>query len=224
MKYVTLFQILLLCCEGAAAIAGLLTWRFINDKRIKAFGIYLMFVLASELSGLYFSKNLMTNANITLFNYVVIPLEFLFSIWFLYSYMPGKKIKKICIAFSTLSIISTIIELTFLKDERLFFSSLSYVLSSLLLLIIIMLFLWQFIKSDKVLEYDRHFDFWIAIAMLIFYLGSFPLWTFYNYLYNINKDSFYVYWQIMMGLNMLMYLLFATALLWTNLKYKFLLR
>ncbi len=218
------FQILLVCCEVVAAVVGLIAWRRITDKRVRAFAIYLIFIAASELFGLYFNEHLMTKANIALFNYIVIPLEFLFSIWFLYSFMPGKKLKKICIIFSVLSIVSRIIELTFLKDESLFFSSFSYVISSLFLLIIILLFLWQFIKSDKLLQYDSHIDFWVAIAFLIYYLGSFPLWAFYNYLYKTSKESFYLYWQIMMCLNMVMYILFATGLIWTNIKYKSLLR
>lgn len=213
-------QEILNCCEGLALLAGIIAWWFITDKRIKAFVLYLLFIVVCELLGGYFKKYKMTAENMILYNYFVMPAEFLFSYWFLYSYMPGKKIKAICIAFSAISILSRIIELTFLKDERLFFSSLSYVISSLLLLILILLFLWQFIKGDKLLQFDRYFEFWVAIAFLIYYLGSFPLWTFYNYLYNTSKESFYVYWQIQMYLNMLMYLLFATALIWTNIKYR----
>lgn len=215
-----LIQEILNCCEGIALLAGIMVWWFITDKRVKAFVLYLLFIVIGELLGWYFRKQKLTGDNMILYNYFVIPVEFLFSYWFLYSYMPSKMTQKICIAFSAISILSRVFELKFLKDERLFFSSLSYVISSLLLLILILFFLWQFIKSDKLLHYDRHFDFWVTIALLIYYLGCFPLWTFYNYLYNTSKESFYVYWQIQMYLNMLMYLLFATALLWTNIKYR----
>jgi hypothetical protein len=221
---VEFFQILLHCSEAIAVLAGTIIWVSLTDKRIKAFILYLLFILICDVLGWYFKNYHYKTANVALYNYLVMPVEFLFNIWVLYSYMPNKKLKHLCIVFSSIVIISRVIELGFLKDERFFFSSLSYVISSLLLLIIILLFLLQFIKSDKLLQYDRHFDFWIAIALLIFYLGSFPLWTFYNYLNNTNKTLFFTYWQIMMCLNITMYLLFATALLWTNLKYKYLLR
>ncbi|MGC4101575.1 hypothetical protein [Ferruginibacter sp.] len=213
-------QELLNYSEMVALVAGLIAWIFITDKRVRYFVVYLAFIVACEQLGHYFAKSQLKTENVILYNYLVIPVEFLFNIWFLYSFMPSKKRWQLCFVFSITGILAQVIELTFLKDERFFFSSLSYIVNTFLLLVVILMFLLQFIKTDQLLQYYRHFSFWAAIALLIYYLGSFPLFAFYNYLYQSDKSSFYVYWQIQICLNILMYLLFAAGLLWTNIKYR----
>ena len=218
---VKLFQHLLYYCEGLALLAGIIAWKFITDKKIKAFVLYLLFIIICEQTGAHLTRLGLKPGSAMLYNYLAIPVEFLFAFWFLYAQSDGRISMGLYIIFSALSILVRVIEFTFLKDEKFFFSSLSYIISSFFLLILLLLFLWEFIKTDKLIQYQRHFSFWVAIAMLIYYLGSFPLYAFYNYLYDINKSVFYLYWEIQMCLNMCMYLLFSAGLLWTNLKYKY---
>ena len=218
---IAIWQILLNVCEAVVPITGLLVWRLNKDIRVKAFIIYSLFIIISELFGRYLKTHYMKEGSVMFYNYLVIPIEFLFLIWFLFSYMQGRKIMYLCILFSFIGIGSQVVDIGLLKDGVFFFSSFSYIICTLLLLITILLFVWQFIQTNSHLHYDKYFVFWVALASLIYYLGSFPLFAFYNYLYNTEKDAFYIYWYISMALNMFMYLLFSIALIWTSTKYKY---
>ena len=215
-----LLQNMLYGCEGIALLSGIIAWKYIKDKKIRYFVCYLLFIVFSEQVGNYLGRHGYKSASVMFYNYLVIPAEFIFAYWFLHAHLEKIRSKSLLWGFSSGCLIASVLEYTLLKDERFFFSSFSYVVSALFLLILILLFLWQFIKTDKLINYDRYFVFWVAVAFLIYYLGTFPLYIFYNYLYSVNKKVFYIYWETQMYLNMLMYLLFSVGILWTNLKYK----
>lgn len=211
-----LLEKLLFFSEFIALIAGLTSWKTISDKKVKAFVLYIAVIVISEQIGYYLGRSNYRYVNMMFMNYLVIPLEFIFLYVFFYMHLQGRMAKNICLFFSVTSILVRILEFTLLKGSKYIFSSLSYVVSDFFLLIILMIFLWQFINSDKLLNYHRHFVFWVSIALLVFYLGTFPLYTFYNFLYKEHEVSFNLYWQIMMCLNIFMYLSFAAGLIWTN--------
>jgi len=215
-----LLQNLLYCFEIAALVSGLIAWKYIRSRSLKAFVLYLLFIAIGEQTGSYLGRHGYKNLSASLYNYIIVPVEFFFGYWFIYRNLNRKKWNILFVLFVVLDISTRLGEFLMLRNERFFFSSLSYLVSCLFLLIFILVFLWQFIRSDRILNYSKDAVFWIVIAMLIYYLGTFPLYIFYNYLYKVNKSLFNVYWEIQMYLNMLMYLLFGAGLLWSNLRYK----
>jgi len=212
------FQKLVMACEILSALAGVFCWPKIKYARIKAFVIYLVVIAVAEQTGWYLKHHNYKEQTSMLYAYFVIPLEFLFAYWFIYKFAESSSLKKLCIIFAAIGITGNIIEIAFFSKEKFFFSSLAYIIYALLLLILALIYLLHFAKSDKIITYRKYYSFWVCAAYLIYYLPTFPLYAFYNYLYTVSKDSFYIYWDIQMCLNALMYLLFFTGLIWTSKK------
>jgi hypothetical protein len=220
-EQLTFFQQLLFGCEWIALIAGILVWKRMENKKYRFFVLYLLFIAAGEVTAYYIGRNFHKGANIILYNYLIIPAEFIFFYWFFFMHLKKRLHKYLCILFTLCSILVRVVEFTVLKDEKFSFSSLSYLTSAILLTLLALIYLVQFMKSDNIIYYHRHFSFWVTIAVLLYYLGSFPLFAFYNYLYAEEKVFFYSYWKIQLFLNMFMYLIFSFAFLWTNIKHRY---
>jgi hypothetical protein len=216
-----LLQQILFFCEWIALIGGLIVWKRISKTKYRYFVLYLLFIVLGELSATYIGRNLNKGANILMYNYLIIPAEFIFFYWFFYVHLNRRWHKLLCIIFVFGSIFVRLIEFTVLKNEQFSFSSLSYLISTIFLVSLALIYLVQFIKSDQIIYYYRYLSFWVTIALLIYYLGSFPLFAFYNYLYAEEKSFFYSYWKIQIFLNMFMYLIFAFGFLWTNIKHRY---
>ena len=215
---IVLIQNLLNICEGISAFAGILCWQNIKDYRIKSFVAYLIFIVAMEILGAYLKFHNYKEETSMLYSYVVIPVEFLFSYWFLYKNSDSSIFKKLSIVFSVVAVSINVVEILFIKNEKYFFISLSYICYSLFLVILVLFYLYHFIKSDRIINALSFFIFWVCCAYLIFYLGTFPLYSFYNYLYKVDKNLFNLYWKVAMFFNMIMYLMFAIGLIWTRKK------
>jgi hypothetical protein len=62
--------------------------------------------------------------------------------------------------------------------------SVATVVGSILISIILILYLKEFLYSDKILNYSRSIYFWITLGSLVYYLGSIPFQAIINYLEN----------------------------------------
>lgn len=217
---VELYQKFLMGCEFAAAFAGIVTWRRNADFRMTYFRIYLCFISVSELLGWYLKHNGYKELTSQLYAFFVIPCEFLFSFWLAAAFSLKKSLKKGMLVLALSGALVNVFEIAFLRSEKFFFSSLAYLVYSFFLLIVVLVFLWEFVKSDAILNPWDSMIFWICISWLQYYLLTFPLYAFYNLLYNLDKSSFMAYWKVQMILNMLMYLLFFTGIIWTSRKFK----
>jgi hypothetical protein len=213
---------MLFCCEWIAVIAGIMAWKQVKNTRYKYFLGYLLFIAVGEIVAYYIGRYIDKSVNIFLCNWVLIPTEFLFFYWFYHRCLLKPLHKKYCLVFAVCSILFRILEFTVWQNEKFSFSSLSYLISSVCLITLVMAYLAQFMRSDNIIHYHRHFDFWVTLGLLVYYLGSFPLFAFYNYLHSVERDFFFGYWRIQMFLNMLMYLIFSFAFIWTGFKHRYL--
>jgi hypothetical protein len=221
------WQYLLFCCEWIAAIAGIIAWKHVKNTRYKYFVGYLLFIAVGDIVAYNIAHNASSLAkrmlaNELLYDLFIIPIEFLFFYWFYYRCFTKPIHKKYCMAFAVCSIIFRVLESTVWSNENFSFSSLSYLVSSVFLIALVLLYLVQFMRSDNIIHYHRHFDFWVTLGLLVYFLGTFPLFAFYNYLNHENKPFFYNYWRVQMSLNMLMYLFFSFAFIWTVIKHRYL--
>lgn len=216
------WQKLLFCCEWVAVITGIAAWKQVRNTRYKYFVAYLLFIAVGELVAFNIGHHVSTTINARLYNWLIIPIEFLFYYWFYYGLLTKPLHKKYCVVFAMASIVFRILEYTVWSNEKFSFSSLSYLISSVFLIALVMIYLAKFIRSDNIIYYHRHLDFWVTLGLLVYFLGSFPLYAFYNYLYIVENDFFIGYWKIQMILNMLMYLIFSFAFIWTGIKHKYL--
>nr|MBK9653417.1 hypothetical protein [Bacteroidota bacterium] len=136
----------------------------------------------------------------------------LFISWFFYKTLPAK--------FKTLPVISAALYCATLAIEKYnfdnadyFFESLSYTVGNLFILVYIIIYFIDLVRSENILKFNQLTTFWIALGMLIFYLGTFPFYGLYNELTK-NLVIFIPAAWVATSLNYIMYLMFTVGLIW----------
>lgn len=120
-----------------------------------------------------------TNQSTEIF-YVIGLLVIVFFLYLLYYfrllYLPVlKKIQFIIL----LLFITNIVVMFCIKDDLLHHFSFNILYTDILLLMFsIILFLYQTFNSDKILDLNNYFPFWISVALLILFIGSIPIFYF----------------------------------------------
>lgn len=204
-------QWLLLAIAGAA-ISGIITWSKWNHTYLKWFVIYLCIVTCAVAGGNILVHYKLFEPFKTL-NQFVVAFEILFIAWFFYQTASSQKQKKIIIAGSVLYLLSFVLELTMIKSNVYYFQSLSYTVGNLAVLVYIIIFFYELANSNRILNFYRQSTFWIALGMLLFYLGTFPFYGLYNELIK-NLNVFEPMAWVSTTLNYFMYIFFSIALLW----------
>lgn len=200
----------LLITELAACIIGFLQWKKLKQSYWKLFPFYLAFINIAEWTG----RLLKGAPQIFWFTLIVIPIEFLFFFW-LFSKQPEFKGKKVLHQlFAGIYLFALLIEKVFMNEAKLWFTSFSYSIGNILLVVLIIRYLLAFINSDAILHYKKSMMFWVSIGLLIFYLGSFPFFALRNTLYANYRELFWIGQISQLALNCIMYLTFCLAFIW----------
>lgn len=201
-----------------AAFVGVVLWRKLKDPLSKAFVVYLVIIASLEWVSRYLKHVDQKEWINQLAFFVMIPLQFLFAFWFIYKSTPLKRLKGLGILFACIGVGSMLTEILYFDklDEKYYFHSFSYIVFVLLLTIMILIYFFQFTKTHSRQNYLTYFGFWVCTGYMIYYIGTFPLFAFYNLLYNWDYDFFLTCWQVQMYLNSTMYLLFSIGLIWTR--------
>lgn len=210
-----ILRYIIVSLETLAAIIGLLYWKKWKGTPYAYFILYLVTIAVAEYFGFYFSKSGMKVANWALFNYIIIPFEFLFFFWL---FQAELKKKKLALWFVVIYLVSWLIDIFFLAQpaykSRFWFSSFSYTVGNILLLVFLLLFLIQLVTGDSILYFKNNILFWISLGLLLFYLGTFPYFGLRNLLSLKYKPVYYLYTYLFYALNYLMYLSFIGGLIW----------
>lgn len=198
--------------ELMACVTGFIYWKKIRDTYWRWFPIYLLVIVCVEIMGALTEGDF----NMNLYSYFGIPIQFLFFFWLFNRYFKPLPPVVWTIIATTVYIIALLTELVFLRNETLFFSSLSYTVGNVMLAILVLIFFSRFISSEKILGFKSDMMFWVSLGLLIFYLGSLPFYGLYN---TIRDDKKYpgllnTYWSVQMIFNYLMYTFFTIAFIW----------
>ncbi|HET6993535.1 MAG TPA: hypothetical protein VFI06_01075 [Chitinophagaceae bacterium] len=200
--------------ELVACITGFLYWRKVKDTYWRWFPVYLATIVLIEVTAEYFLYE-QRNAEVSLgiYQYFGIPLEFLFFYWLFYRYFDKKNRWPLYSA--AIYIACWLLDIFYLGHLSLYFESVSYGVGTILLLILLFQFFMQFARSNDVLKYRSSMMFWVALGIILFYMGTLPFYELRNTLYRMDdKTFFFVYWYIQFGLNYLMYILFVLSFIW----------
>jgi hypothetical protein len=198
--------------ELMACVTGFIYWKKIRSSYWRLFPIYLLVIVCVEVLGAFTEGDF----NINLYSYFGIPIQFLFFFWLFHQYFKPLPPVIWSIIATAVYIISLVTELIFLRNETLFFSSLSYTVGNVMLAILVLIFFSRFISSEKILGFKSDMMFWVSLGLLIFYLGSLPFYGLYN---TIRDDTKYpgllaTYWSVQMIFNYLMYTFFTISFIW----------
>ncbi len=212
MLPIVLFTQWLLLAIAGAAISGLATWQTWKKTYFKWFIIYLCIITCAVATGdaLVHYKLI---KEFEVLNQSVVVFEILFINWFFYQTLSSSRQKNIIIAGCVLYLTSLAFEFFFVNSNDYYFESLSYTVGNLAVLIYLILFFYDLANSNRILNFYRQTTFWIALGMLVFYLGTFPFYGLYNELIKNLKIFEPLAW-ISTTLNYIMYIFFSIALLW----------
>ena len=216
MKTLFFLQHLIKYMELAAAVTGFIYWKKLKKNYYKWFPVYLAIIAACEFIG-YLLKLKAIAGNKELYSYFVIPLEFLFFHWMYYKTF-GKKGKTVVLICSALYLLSFVAENFIIQGTNLFFFSLSYSIGNITLLVLIIIYFLDLMKSQRIIVFYKDLFFWINSGLVLFYLGTFPYYGLFNFLVKENYDIFIGLTWAMVILDLLMYLFFIIGFIWSKQK------
>jgi len=208
-------RLLLNFFELLACVAGFISWKKVKDSFWKWLVIYLSLITVTEIGNEYIGYRLgneRLNAGINFF--FSIPLQFIFFFWLFYQWFQPRNEKRWPLAGAAIYFISLLTELLYFGERKLWFLSFSYTTGNIVLLLLTLLFFYNFMNSDEILKYKNSMMFWVSLGLLFFYLGSLPFFGLWNTLATGYPNVFNQYWMVQMGLNCLMYLFFSIAFIW----------
>jgi hypothetical protein len=197
--------------EALACLTGLFFWKRLIPGYWKAFTVYLFIITCCEFTGWYMVSNEIKGSKF-MYQYFVIPLEFLF-MHFLYSRNLSVYFKKTVIILSVIYLTSLITELLFLKNIKWLWLSVSYSTGCLSLFVLGTVYFLELHNSEKVIQYKKTPFFWVNTGLIVFYVGTFPFYSMPKNLYLINESLYYTLSWLGIILNYIMYSFFINGFL-----------
>jgi len=202
--------------EVITVIIGFFYIKKIKNTVYVEFIYLLMYVAINEIIAFILVVNF-NFPNDFLYNiYDIITV--LFYLYFYRAIIKNKKTKKLINYFSLLFIVSYVLEYFFLKFNLLTDNaSYSPHFGSVLIIIVLILFLFEIINNEKIVfNLYKSIIFWISIGLLLFYVGSIPIFISKEIMsYNIT------YQYILFGLNLIMYGCFILGFILSKKEYNY---
>jgi hypothetical protein len=212
------YQIIINLVELIAAIAGIV---YITKYRVDTSARYLVYFLwftvfielifgwlprlILDIDSFSFLKDTWLEKNAWIYN-IYIKVKFLFYPYYFSFFIVNKKTKNFLFFSILLFFISSVINLVF---SNLFFTtvpSYTYIVGSLLLMVSVMFYFLEVLKSDEILNFHKTLVFYVSIGTLIFHLCVTPLIIYSKYYKNIKSPEFVqVYRIILTAANIFMY-------------------
>ena len=205
---------LLFASEIGALICGLFFVKKLKQTIWITFPFYFLFIVICETIGNWSRVNNHFQLNQILYQFLVIPTEFVFFFWIFYKSFKKNWQKKMSILFVIIYLLVTVINSLFLGNKTFVFYSISYTTGNLLLLVQIIIYFLQLMNSSDLLKFKTNILFWVSLGLLIFYLGTFPYFGLINILYKDYTDIYLIYRDVVMVLDAVMYLMFAISFIW----------
>lgn len=205
------FMLTLLFCQGLAAMLSLIKWNELKTSHFKYLSMYLVFIFLSELTGFLLGEFGSKRINQDYYNFIVIPIEFLFFFWLYLMHAKSNYLRNVIFKSVVIYLSVFFIENFFLSEKS--FLSISYMFGSFFLLIIIFGYLFWFIRKGDLENIRFNPLIYISIGLLVFYMGSFPYYGLKNYLWTEYKVIGNNYWYVVTSLNCFMYCMFTISLL-----------
>lgn len=216
--------------EIMAAVTGLLFLKKYKHTKVKYFIYFLMYVVFVELIGPYprYLENLEVLSDIkeiinqTRFkqNYWWFTIfwsigSILFYSFYYQKILTNNSYKRI-IKYSGLTfLLISVLTISINFDK--FFTSIFITIKVsglIVILLCIIFYFMEMLKSDRILNFYKSFNFYVSATILFWWLVTIPL-TFYD-IYNITEDMDFVMlkWKVLLFSNIFMYSIFTFALIW----------
>jgi len=200
--------------EVLACVLGFVYWKKVKGSYWKAFPFYLLFIVFSEAFGHYTKVHNEILLNKYYFLVLEIPSEFLFFYYIFFKAFKTRSYRWLPVVCTCIYILSWFTDMFFLGSHVFWFYSFSDTMGNLLLLVLILRYFLQLLSGDEILGFKNDMLFWVCIGLLLYHLGTFPLYGLKNVLYIRFKNIYNVYKYLENILDSLMYFLFAFSFIW----------
>lgn len=203
-------EYVLLLLEFLSALIAFFYLFKLKNTYWKWFCIYLIFIFFQEFYW-FFNIYLGKITKQEYYAFLGIPIQYLFFYW-LYALKSLKK-KTLFIILCLIYIITIPIEFYLNAVDIVY--SLNLTIGTLLLTLLIVLEFLNQMRTDIILKFKKNKMFYINIGVVLFYIGTYPLFAFYDLLskepYIEIGNLYYLYFRISVCL---MYLLFIISFIW----------
>ncbi len=205
---------ILKCIELLACLVGFFYFKKLKNTYWAVFPFYLLFIVLAEYLGGYLRLQHKLLAANHFYNYLEIPVEFLFSFWLFYKAFKSTKYKWLPLACAITYLVSWAVDNAYLIGTRFAFYSFSYMIANVVMLVLLLFYFIQLVFSDAILTFRENMMFWVCLGMFIYYVGCFPYYGLRNTL-AVNYPLLYMkYSYLEYILNCTMYLLFTFSFIW----------
>ncbi|MBG6132218.1 hypothetical protein IWQ47_004109 [Aquimarina sp. EL_43] len=211
LNYYPIMHKILLVLQLFAAIVGFIYIFRLRNSYWKWLSIYLIFIFIQE-SFWTLNTYSLDSINIKYYAFIGIPIQYLFLFW-LYAYKSLNN-RKLFYFFSFIYLSTYLpIELYFGKINLVY--SINLTAGTILLTFLVVLEFIKQIKNDNILEFTKNKMFYINVGVILFYIGTYPYFAFYDVLskepYIEIWNAYYLYFLVS---NYVIYLLFTASFIW----------
>jgi hypothetical protein len=137
-----------------------------------------------------------------------LTIVFFLYLFYYFKLLYLKPLRKIQFTIILLFVLNILIQIIINQNAFLNFSFNWLYINILLLLFSIILFLYQTFNSNKILHIKHYLPFWISVSLLIFFIGSIPIFYFRH---TISEQLYFI---ILLSLNIISNLIIARGVLW----------
>ena len=150
-------------------------WKELGSQ-IHYFIIAMLFVFLSESLSLLGTILYGDSFRVNRINVVGVIILFFLSVFvYFYKTLENKRLKAIQLGIIGLDILNIIFSLIFIEDFFIYLPYPTYFVTIFLLLASVALFFFETFNSEKVLNIMDYYPFWIAISLIVLYVGMLPL-------------------------------------------------
>ena len=167
--------------ELLASIVGTIYFYKYKHTYLKYFLLLLWYITLTEFTALYASENLVLgffNENGRHYNhwfYNLLSIVTFPVLFYIYLKTVENKKYKLWIKIFILSFLTiTLFNWLFIQDFRFEMSEIPDVIGSVFLIISILFYFIELLKSEKILLFHKTLLFWISVGLLLFYTGTIP--------------------------------------------------
>jgi hypothetical protein len=202
--------------EWIAFLASLVFFKQLKKQNLVLIPVWLFVIVFSEVTGILIAKGALKFITSAEWFNVMIPVQFLCLFLLFYRQTNYRYWRRIIILFSAVITILAIVYIILPGTQT--FNVLNYTLGVIFLSAICLHYLYECMNSQSIIDIYTNCLFYLAIGVLLYYMGTLPFYSMRNYLYYNYRNIFYPYYYLGYILNITMYGLTTFGIIWANRK------
>ncbi|PKV49380.1 hypothetical protein ATE84_1402 [Aquimarina sp. MAR_2010_214] len=173
------------CIAALTGLFFLFTYKI--NGLLKWFSIFLIYIFINDIIA-YNTRHWFPNSNNLILYNISTTSTFLF-LFFIYHWHTKEKTSKRFIKYFITLYIITLFICGFYENYLVQLQSIPFLLGAFLLMISIIFYYAELLKSEQMQEIKKEFLFWISAGLLIYYMGITPFSIVRNYYASQNEPS-----------------------------------